>query len=78
MSQGPEDQWRRLQIILQNRANGARFNFGGGGGGPRNWGVVGSLVLLGVGGYALSNSLFNGTAVSGWFGFPLPNANAVL
>ena len=60
MSRGPEDQWRRLQMmLLQNRANGPRFNFPGGGG-PRNWALAGSLLALGVGGIVVSNSLFNG------------------
>lgn len=62
MSRGPGDHWEKLQIILQNRGRGQRFNFGGGfpGGGRGGWGLAGSLLVFGVGGWALSNSLFNG------------------
>lgn len=45
--------------MLQKRKAG----FGGfpGGGGRGGMGLAGSLILLGVGAWAVSNSLFNGT-----------------
>ena len=58
MSRGPEEWQRRLQLILQSRGNGQRFNFGGGGG-RGSFGLA-SILLLGAGTLAVSNSLFNG------------------
>ncbi|OQE17544.1 hypothetical protein PENSTE_c020G09010 [Penicillium steckii] len=57
MSQNQREAWERVQLMLQKRKAG----FGGfpGGGGRGGLGLVGSLVLLGVGGWAASNSLFN-------------------
>lgn len=61
MTSNPREQWERLQLMLQNRGKRG-FGWGGiPGGGPRgNFGLVGSAILLGLGGYVLSNSLFNG------------------
>lgn len=61
MAGNPREQWERLQVILQNRARraggGGAFRFGmpGGGGAP-----AAALAVLMLGGYALSQSLFNG------------------
>ncbi|KAJ5590381.1 Prohibitin-2 [Penicillium hetheringtonii] len=57
MSQNQREAWERVQLMLQKRKAG----FGGfpGGGGRGGLGLVGSLVLLGVGSWAASNSLFN-------------------
>lgn len=50
--------------MLQNRGNRGGFGgFGGfpsGGGGRGAFGGLGAVVLIVAGGYALSNSLFNG------------------
>ncbi|KAL1993469.1 hypothetical protein VTN49DRAFT_3418 [Thermomyces lanuginosus] len=57
MAGNPREQWERLQVILQNRARR-----GGGGmpfGNPFRGGSTAALVILALGGYALSNSLFN-------------------
>ncbi|BDD63039.1 Prohibitin-2, subunit of the prohibitin complex (Phb1p-Phb2p) [Monascus purpureus] len=61
MSRGPGDHWEKLQIILQNRGARPRINFGGGGlpGGRGGLGALGSLIVLGIGGWAISDSLFN-------------------
>ena len=58
MSQNQREAWERVQLMLQKRKGG----FGGfpGGGGRGGLGLVGSIILLGVGGWAASNSLFNG------------------
>lgn len=61
----PRETWRRLQISLQQRGG---QGFGGGfpGGNPRGGAAaIGGLVLLGVGGVLISNSLFNGKLTSG-------------
>lgn len=78
MSRGPGDHWEKLQIILQNRGARPRINFGGGGlpGGRGGLGALGSLIVLGIGGWAISDSLFNGERLGcfyealqyhGWF-----------
>ncbi|KAL1976359.1 hypothetical protein VTN31DRAFT_2641 [Thermomyces dupontii] len=57
MAGNPREQWERLQVILQNRARR-----GAGGmpfGNPFRGGSTAALVVLVLGGYALSNSLFN-------------------
>ncbi|KAJ5238394.1 Prohibitin-2 [Penicillium chermesinum] len=56
MSQNQRETWERLQLMLQRRGGG-----GGGfpSGGGRGAGGVAGLVLLGVGVWAASNSLFN-------------------
>lgn len=59
MSQDPRETLRRLQQTIQQRT---RTGFGGSGGlpaGPQLRSLAG-LILLGVGGYILSNSIFNG------------------
>jgi prohibitin 2 len=65
MARNPRDQWEKLQVILQNRGNRGGFGFGGfpSGGGRGGLGLSGALLLLGVGGWAISNSLFNGRNV---------------
>ncbi|KAJ6136385.1 hypothetical protein N7512_001545 [Penicillium capsulatum] len=57
MSQNQREAWERVQTMLQRRKPG----FGGGfpGGGRGGLGFAGSLILLGIGGWAASNSLFN-------------------
>ncbi|KAL2829832.1 band 7 family-domain-containing protein [Aspergillus pseudoustus] len=57
MSRIPKDQWQRLQLILQNRGKYGGFPSGGGGGG--GLGASAALIVLGLGGWALSNTLFN-------------------
>lgn len=57
MSQNQREAWERVQLMLQRRKGG----FGGIPGGGRGGGIgLAGLVLLGVGGWALSHSLFNG------------------
>ena len=58
MAQNQREAWERVQTMLQRRKPG----FGGGfpGGGGRGFGLAGSLILLGVGSWVASNSLFNG------------------
>jgi prohibitin 2 len=57
MSQNQREAWERVQLMLQRRKGG----FGGIPGGGRGGGMgLAGLVLLGVGSWALSNSLFNG------------------
>lgn len=58
MSQNQREAWERVQLMLQKR----KGNFGGfpGGGGRGGMGFAGSLIILGVGAWAVSNSLFNG------------------
>ncbi|KAJ5986428.1 Prohibitin-2 [Penicillium sp. IBT 35674x] len=53
MSQNQREAWERLQLMLQKRKGSV-----GGGGGRGGMGLAG-LVLLGVGTWAVSNSLFN-------------------
>ncbi|KAJ5151237.1 Prohibitin-2 [Penicillium canariense] len=56
MSQNQREAWERVQLMLQRRKGG----FGGIPGGGRGSGMgLAGLVLLGVGGWAISNSLFN-------------------
>ena len=54
MSQNQREAWERVQLMLQRRKGGF-----GGGGGRGGMGLAGALVLL-AGGWAVSNSLFNG------------------
>ncbi|KAI5292481.1 hypothetical protein KEM52_006323, partial [Ascosphaera acerosa] len=54
MANDPREAFQRLQMNLQRTQRG-----GFPGGGPRAFGGAGALVLLGLGGYALSQSLFN-------------------
>ncbi|KAI1916175.1 Prohibitin-2, subunit of the prohibitin complex (Phb1p-Phb2p) [Ophidiomyces ophidiicola] len=49
--------WQRLQMVLQQRGRGG--GFGGVPGGGKGIGAMGALVALGLGGYVISNSLFN-------------------
>jgi prohibitin 2 len=58
MSQNQREAWERVQLMLQKR----KGNFGGfpGGGGRGGMGFAGTLIILGVGAWAVSNSLFNG------------------
>jgi len=58
MSQNQREAWERVQLMLQKR----KGNFGGfpGGGGRGSMGLAGTLVILGIGAWAASNSLFNG------------------
>lgn len=62
MARNPREQWERLQLILQNKGSRGGFNFRGfpGGGGRGGAGVSVALMLLGLGTWAASNSLFNG------------------
>lgn len=53
MSQNQREAWERLQLMLQKRKGSV------GGGGRGGMGLAG-LILLGVGTWAVSNSLFNG------------------
>ncbi|KAJ5605519.1 hypothetical protein N7510_008300 [Penicillium lagena] len=57
MSQNQREAWERLQMMLQQRKGG----FGGGfpSGGGRGGLGVGAIVLVGLGAWAVSNSLFN-------------------
>ncbi|KAJ5684549.1 Prohibitin-2 [Penicillium sp. IBT 18751x] len=56
MSQNQREAWERVQLMLQKR----KGNFGGIPGGGRGGGMgLAGLVLLGVGAWAVSNSLFN-------------------
>lgn len=57
MSYDPRQHFERIQRSLQQRG-GAGFGGGMPGGGAAGRGVVG-LILLGVGGAIVSNSLFN-------------------
>lgn len=54
MSQNQREAWERVQVMLQRRKGGIP------GGGRGGMGLAG-LVLVGVGAWAVSNSLFNGT-----------------
>lgn len=56
----PRETWQRLQTALQQRGRGGFGGMPGGGKPGRTLGGVGALVVLGLGGYVLSNSLFNG------------------
>lgn len=59
MASNPRETLHRLQQSLHRQRT--RNPFGGGGGNPRAaGGGLGALVLLGLGGWVLSNSLFNG------------------
>jgi prohibitin 2 len=64
MARNPKEQWERLQLMLQHRGGRGGFGFGGGfpSGGGRGGGVGVAMLVLAIGGYALSNSLFNGEA----------------
>lgn len=56
----PRETWQKLQNAIQQRGRGG---FGAGGGFPaggKAFGGAGLLIALGLGGYVLSNSLFNG------------------
>ncbi|KAJ5084096.1 Prohibitin-2 [Penicillium alfredii] len=56
MSQNQREAWERVQTMLQKRKGG----FGGfPSGGGRGAGMTSALILLGVGTWAVSNSLFN-------------------
>lgn len=55
MSQNQREAWERVQLMLQKRKGGFP-----GGGGRGSFGLAGTLILLGVGTWAASNSLFNG------------------
>ncbi|CAK97166.1 prohibitin-2 [Aspergillus awamori] len=57
MSGNPRDQLYKLQMALQNRRGG--FGGGFGGGNPRAGMGLATLLLTGLGVYAVSNSLFN-------------------
>lgn len=59
MAQDPRETIRKLQQTLQQRTRGG---FGGSGGLPGGAQLrpVAALILLGLGGYILSNSIFNG------------------
>jgi hypothetical protein len=59
MSQDPRETFRRLQQTLQQRT---RQGFGGSGGVPGGASLkpLAGLILLGLGGIIVSNSLFNG------------------
>jgi prohibitin 2 len=59
MAGDPRETWQRLQNTLQQRGR-AGFGPGFGGSPRRAFGGAGALILLGVGGYIISNSLFNG------------------
>jgi hypothetical protein len=64
MSQNQREAWERVQLMLQRRKGG----FGGIPGGGRGGGMgLAGLILLGVGGWAVSNSLFNGTLSMRWY-----------
>ncbi|KAJ5386888.1 Prohibitin [Penicillium cosmopolitanum] len=54
MSQNQREAWERVQLMLQKRKGGFP-----GGGGRGSFGLAGTLILLGVGTWAASNSLFN-------------------
>jgi prohibitin 2 len=56
----PRQTWQRLQQSLQQQGRGSGFPGGGFPSGGRALGGAGGLLLLGVGGYVLLNSLFNG------------------
>jgi len=62
MSQDPRETIRKLQQTLQQRT---RNRFGGSGGMPGGAQLrpLAALILLGIGGYIVSNSLFNGTFI---------------
>lgn len=67
MSGNPRDQLYKLQMALQNRRGG--FGGGFGGGNPRAGMGLATLLLTGLGVYAVSNSLFNGELIivhNGW------------
>lgn len=54
----PRETWQKLQTAIQQQG---RRGFGAGGpAGGRAAGGIGALIALGLGGYVLSNSLFNG------------------
>ncbi|EAS35668.3 prohibitin-2 [Coccidioides immitis RS] len=55
----PRETWQRLQTALQQRGRGAGFGGFPGGRPGRAFGGIGALVALGLGGYVISNSLFN-------------------
>ena len=62
MSQNQREAWERVQVMLQKRKAGFG-GFPGGGGRGGGFGLAGTLILLGVGGWVASNSLFNGMLV---------------
>lgn len=52
----PRETWQRLQSSLQ-KTRGGGF---GGGVPPKAFGGTAALIVLGLGAYGLTNSLFNG------------------
>ncbi|KAJ5815682.1 hypothetical protein N7474_007459 [Penicillium riverlandense] len=56
MSQNQREAWERLQMMLQQRKGGFGGGFPSGGRGGMG---VGAIVLVGLGAWAVSNSLFN-------------------
>ncbi|KAK2750624.1 Prohibitin-2, subunit of the prohibitin complex (Phb1p-Phb2p) [Myotisia sp. PD_48] len=56
MATDPRETWQRLQNTLQQKG---RSGFGGFPSGPKAFGGAGALIILGIGGYVISNSLFN-------------------
>jgi hypothetical protein len=63
MSQDPRETLRKLQQTLQQRTRGGFGGMGGMGGIPGGAPVkpIAALIMLGLGGIIISNSIFNGT-----------------
>ena len=56
-----QDNWQRLQVVLQDRIARRNANFGGGlPGGRGSATALGALIVLGLGGWAVSSALYNG------------------